>query len=92
MRIVKDLKVKRAWDVVFSSSLNLNASSSSSSYFHLSAALMPLRGAMVTRAVPDVSEAVLALHMGHDASVAVSHRGRVQCVLELERLFGKRCS
>ncbi|CAK9065113.1 Nodulation protein NolO [Durusdinium trenchii] len=45
---------------------------------------------MVTRAVKPSEGAVLALHMGHDASMAVSYRGRVQCVLELERLFGQR--
>ena len=34
--------------------------------------------------------AVIALHYGHDASIAVAKHGRVQCVLELERLFGER--
>ncbi|CAK9050006.1 unnamed protein product [Durusdinium trenchii] len=89
--IVRDLKVKRAWDVVFGSSFNHSVpTSSSTSYLHLSGSQMPLRGAMVTRAVKPSEGAVLALHMGHDASMAVSYRGRVQCVLELERLFGQR--
>eukprot|EP00931_Biecheleriopsis_adriatica_P036058 TRINITY_DN20792_c0_g1_i1.p1 TRINITY_DN20792_c0_g1~~TRINITY_DN20792_c0_g1_i1.p1 ORF type:complete len:611 (+),score=94.97 TRINITY_DN20792_c0_g1_i1:155-1987(+) len=39
----------------------------------------------VNRGVP-----ILAFHGAHDASIAFSTNGRVQCVLELERLFGKR--
>ena len=34
--------------------------------------------------------AVIALHYGHDSNVAIGKNGRVQCVLELERLFGER--
>lgn len=33
---------------------------------------------------------MISLYIGHDASVAVSQNGRVQCVLELERLFEER--
>lgn len=33
---------------------------------------------------------VLAIHFGHDSNMAISIDGRVQCVLEFERLFGKR--
>ena len=33
---------------------------------------------------------VIAVHTAHDASIAVSINGRVQCALELERLFGER--
>ena len=32
----------------------------------------------------------IALHMGHDASIALSKNGRIQCTLELERLFNIR--
>eukprot|EP00435_Cladocopium_sp_Y103_P054806 s44_g18.t1 len=32
----------------------------------------------------------LAIHVGHDANIAMSIDGRVQCVLELERFFGER--
>ena len=34
--------------------------------------------------------AVIALHYGHDANIVIAKHGRVQCVLELERLFGER--
>ena len=34
--------------------------------------------------------AAIALYSGHDASIAVGINGRIQCVLELERLFGQR--
>eukprot|EP00439_Symbiodinium_sp_Y106_P040207 s4001_g4.t3 len=33
---------------------------------------------------------VIALHAGHDGSIAVGKGGRIQCVLELERLFEDR--
>lgn len=33
---------------------------------------------------------VLSIFAGHDASIAISIDGQVQCVLELERLFGER--
>ena len=33
---------------------------------------------------------MIALHYGHDANIAIARNGRVQCVLELERLFGER--
>jgi len=33
---------------------------------------------------------VLSISAGHDASIAISIDGQVQCVLELERLFGER--
>ena len=33
---------------------------------------------------------MIALHFGHDAQIVISKNGRVQCVLELERLFGQR--
>lgn len=36
------------------------------------------------------SGAVIAVHHGHDANIAIAIDGRVQCVLELERLFLKR--
>ena len=32
----------------------------------------------------------LAIHVGHDANIAMSIDGRVQCVLEMERFFGER--
>eukprot|EP00438_Fugacium_kawagutii_P009632 Skav214981 [mRNA] locus=scaffold508:147289:149361:- [translate_table: standard] len=34
--------------------------------------------------------ATIAIHEGHDANIAVAVGGRIQCVLELERLFGRR--
>ncbi|CAE7901258.1 ADPS [Symbiodinium sp. KB8] len=33
---------------------------------------------------------VIALHAGHDGSIAIGKGGRIQCVLELERLFEDR--
>ena len=33
---------------------------------------------------------IIALHAGHDGSIAVGKGGRIQCVLELERLYGDR--
>ena len=33
---------------------------------------------------------VISIFAGHDASITISIDGQVQCVLELERLFGKR--
>ena len=41
---------------------------------------------------PDVpwNSSVLSIYLGHDSSFALSHSGRVQCVLELERLFNVR--
>ncbi|CAK9089122.1 Decarbamoylnovobiocin carbamoyltransferase (Novobiocin biosynthesis protein N) [Durusdinium trenchii] len=40
---------------------------------------------------PPISRpAVIAFHAGHDASIAIGVAGRVQCVLELERLFEVR--
>ena len=79
--IMTDLKVKRA-------KLAVNSTGAGGS--KPSVASMPMMRAMVTREVLEDESAVLALHMGHDASVAVSHKGRVQCVLELERFFNKR--
>ena len=34
--------------------------------------------------------ATIAVHKGHDAHIAVAIGSRIQCVLELERLFGRR--
>ena len=36
------------------------------------------------------STTVISLFTGHDASIAVGRNGRIMCVLELERLLGKR--
>ena len=36
------------------------------------------------------SPKVIGIHAGHDASIAIGVGGRVQCVLELERLFEER--
>ncbi|CAK8991133.1 Nodulation protein NolNO [Durusdinium trenchii] len=36
------------------------------------------------------TEGVLAIHMGHDAQIVLAIGSRIQCVLELERLFGRR--
>jgi carbamoyltransferase len=38
----------------------------------------------------DYGGTVIAFHIGHDSNVAISIDGRVQCVLELERLFQQR--
>ena len=35
-------------------------------------------------------KAIIALHAGHDGSIAVGKAGRIQCVLELERLYEDR--
>eukprot|EP00438_Fugacium_kawagutii_P025915 Skav228598 [mRNA] locus=scaffold5678:6215:20800:+ [translate_table: standard] len=35
-------------------------------------------------------ETTIALHKGHDAHIVVAVGSRIQCVLELERLFGRR--
>ena len=29
-------------------------------------------------------QTILALHMGHDSSIAITRNGRVKCILELE--------
>ncbi|CAE7939575.1 unnamed protein product, partial [Symbiodinium necroappetens] len=38
---------------------------------------------------PDIprNSSVLSVYVGHDASIALSHSGRILCVLELERLY-----
>ena len=36
------------------------------------------------------THATIAIHKGHDAHIAVAVGSRIQCVLELERLFGRR--
>lgn len=75
--LIESLKLKRGWMV--------NGS-------HLNASALPIKRAQRTEEVHDKDESVLAVHMGHDSSIAVSRRGRVQCILELERLFQKRTS
>ena len=59
---------------------------------HLNASVLPMKRAQRTEEIDEKDESVLAVHMGHDSSIAVSRRGRVQCILELERLFQKRAS
>ncbi|CAJ1338986.1 unnamed protein product [Effrenium voratum] len=53
--------------------------------------LLPTPGFELPKADSYPAEArVLAFHVGHDSNMAMSIGGRVQCVLELERLFGER--
>jgi hypothetical protein len=41
--------------------------------------------------VKSEEQTILALHMGHDSSIAITRNGRVQCILELERGAGGGC-
>ena len=43
-----------------------------------------------TRTAVVTQGAVIAIHYGHDANIAIAKHGKVQCVLELERYFGRR--
>ena len=50
-----------------------------------------MRGASIETAMPNREAGnVIAFYLYHDASVAFSKNGRVQCVLELERFFEER--
>ena len=52
--------------------------------------LPPKNGASVKQVLPPSKGTQIALYNSHEANIAISIDGRVQCVLELERLFGVR--
>ncbi|CAL1143546.1 unnamed protein product [Cladocopium goreaui] len=77
--ILNDIKVRRAWLVA-----NSTASPT------LKVPSIPLKRGQLTKEVKSEEQTILALHMGHDSSIAITRNGRVQCILELERLFEVR--
>ncbi|CAE7527458.1 nolO [Symbiodinium natans] len=54
------------------------------------ATLPSKNGAALKQVFPPRKGAQIALYNSHEANIAISIDGRVQCVLELERLFGVR--
>lgn len=79
--IANEIKVSRAKMVV-----NLSTGTT----IPLEVSNMPLKKGQITQKVEAPEQTILALHLAHDSSITVSRNGRIQCILELERLFEKR--